>query len=143
MSPPHAILAALGTPETAATVLATAEQLAAAIPNSGVLLCRVMPSEAADDRAPDAVLARELTNARLWRARERMQRALGREVETLLRFGDPADQLLKLCVERAIGFLIVGPVDRPPWPRRVFGSVAQRLAWEAPCSVILARPPRS
>jgi nucleotide-binding universal stress UspA family protein len=53
-------------------------------------------------------------------------------------FGDPADQLAKVARRLRVSLMVVG--SRGLGGARRLGSVGERLAHEAPCSVLVSRP---
>lgn len=57
----------------------------------------------------------------------------------MVEFGSPADCLLQVAERERANLLVVGPHTRKDLARAVLGSVAQQVAREARCSVIVSR----
>lgn len=68
------------------------------------------------------------------------ERALGRPVHGQLAYGRPAVRVVEAARSLAADYVVIGPVDRSLWQRAVFGSAAEAILREAPCTVVLARP---
>jgi nucleotide-binding universal stress UspA family protein len=64
----------------------------------------------------------------------RMSRDL--EIETVMRHGDPAEELLKAC-EDGIDLLVLGSRGYGPVGSVLLGSVSHRVVREAPCAVVV------
>lgn len=64
--------------------------------------------------------------------------ALGREPTVVRESGDPSDRILELAVGERVGLVVVG--SRGLTGVRALGSVSERVAHRAPCSVLVARP---
>jgi nucleotide-binding universal stress UspA family protein len=60
-------------------------------------------------------------------------------IETLLLSGHPADELVDLAAERRSDLIVVGARGLTPSQRFLIGSVSQRVARHAPCSVLVTR----
>jgi nucleotide-binding universal stress UspA family protein len=75
-------------------------------------------------------------------ALEEDSRALSEEAgvapASLEEFGDPADQIAKVARRERVSLLFIG--SRGLDGARRLGSVGERLAHEAPCSVLVSRP---
>lgn len=63
----------------------------------------------------------------------------GRPVEAVLLRGDPAAEIVRLAGERGFDALVLGTHGRDVPERLVFGSVAQAVARDAGCSVLVVR----
>ncbi len=89
--------------------------------------------------AIDAELAREAEAARAEAARE-LEGLPG--AEAVLATGSPAQRLLALAAEEEATLLAVGTHGTSRAAGILLGTVATRLLHEAPCAVLVARPPR-
>ncbi|WP_242354964.1 universal stress protein [Anaeromyxobacter sp. SG64] len=67
------------------------------------------------------------------------ERRVGAPVRTEVVAGDPATEVLRLA-RRGSGLLVLGARGRSAPGGRRLGSVAARVAREAPCPVIVVRP---
>ena len=56
--------------------------------------------------------------------------------------GEPAAEVVRLAKEGDFDLVVVGTHGRHGVKRLLLGSVAERIVREAPCSVLLARPPQ-
>jgi nucleotide-binding universal stress UspA family protein len=63
---------------------------------------------------------------------------VGIEAATIEEFGNPAEQIADVARRERVSLLVVG--SRGLGGARILGSVGERLAHEAPCSVLVARP---
>ena len=63
---------------------------------------------------------------------------LGIEAATIEEFGNPAEQIADVARRERVSLLVVG--SRGLGGARILGSVGERLAHEAPCSVLVTRP---
>lgn len=61
----------------------------------------------------------------------------GIDYETQEEIGDPSEQLIEVCERRNADVLVVGRRGEGFFRRMVLGSVANHLAHEAPCPVVL------
>lgn len=61
----------------------------------------------------------------------------GIDYETQEEIGDPSEQLIEVCERRNADVLVVGRRGEGFFRRIVLGSVANHLAHEAPCPVVL------
>lgn len=67
-------------------------------------------------------------------------RALGAEVTGMVRSGTPADEIMAAAQEWQADLIVVGARGHSALERFLLGSVSQKLATYAPCSVLIARP---
>jgi nucleotide-binding universal stress UspA family protein len=67
--------------------------------------------------------------------------ATGREPTVVAGHGDPADAIVDAAAAEDPSLLVVGSHGRTGL--RALGSVSERVAHHAPCSVLVVRPPRS
>lgn len=72
---------------------------------------------------------------------ERMARAHGLDVETTIREGDPADEILVYADEIDASIIVAGTHGRSGVKRRLIGSVAENLVRHADCPVMTVRLP--
>src|SRR5690606_24304606 len=61
-------------------------------------------------------------------------------VESCLRSGHPADELVELASERRSDLIVIGARGLTPSQRFLVGSVSMTVARHAPCSVLVTRP---
>jgi len=69
-------------------------------------------------------------------------RRRGLSVETQLRRGSPAAALVDVAAERAARLIVVAPPTRAGAARLLPGELADTVARQAPCDVLIARPGR-
>jgi len=74
---------------------------------------------------------------------ERMAEVHGVAVETAIREGDPADEILAYAEEIEADAIVSGTHGRSGIKRRLIGSVAERLVRHATCPVMTVRLPES
>jgi nucleotide-binding universal stress UspA family protein len=86
------------------------------------------------------VAAVESTLAR-WR--DEAERVSGRPVRTALLAGDPATEIVGFARERGFDVLVLATHGRTGLGRLVLGSVAEKVARAAPCTVVVARRPEA
>jgi nucleotide-binding universal stress UspA family protein len=55
--------------------------------------------------------------------------------------GPPSDAIVRLAAEQGVDLIVIGTSGRRGIDRLLLGSVALRVVREAPCSVLVARPP--
>jgi universal stress protein A len=132
------------------SVFAVDEALHAAETVRGTRLVAVLVLPA--NTTSGAVDAEELTNELVERAGENLTqllgaraRALGLEpgsVDSRVRFGAPAEQLLALSRELGAQLIAVGTHGRQGLSHLLVGSVAEEVMRKASCSVLIARSPR-
>lgn len=67
-----------------------------------------------------------------------LRHEVGIEPDTIEEFGNPAEQVAEAARRERVSLLVVG--SRGLGGARRLGSVGERLAHEAPCSVLVARP---
>jgi nucleotide-binding universal stress UspA family protein len=106
----------------------------------GPLVAPPMPFEAASWPAPGAISVEQRDQARR-EAQARLEDLAGLEVdcELVVTEGDPAADVVKAAEERSAGLVVVGGVGRTGLARVLLGSVAEKVARRAPCSVLVAR----
>ena len=90
----------------------------------------------ASPRAVERVLGAEEV---LEEWRREAERRLGAPVQARLARGEPAAELRRLACEERFDLLVVGTHGGAHLGRLVLGSVADRVAREAPCPVLIAR----
>ncbi|MFT3927699.1 MAG: universal stress protein [Myxococcales bacterium] len=107
----------------------------------------VVPGEG---ESRDAALERVMTDAPLLLRRRAqlacaayMPEGMSLELSASAVIGKPAAGLTQAAIERDADLLIVGTQDRGAFARMLRPSVAARLAREAPCPVLIARPKRA
>jgi len=84
----------------------------------------------------NAVQARE-DEKELARWAAEAERAAGRPVRARARAGDAAAEILRHAREEGCDLLVIGTHGRTGIPRLVLGSVAERVARQAPCPVLV------
>jgi nucleotide-binding universal stress UspA family protein len=70
---------------------------------------------------------------------EEAERVTGRAVNATVIPGTAADEILRFVRERGHDLVVVGTHGRKGVQRLLLGSVAERVAREAPCSVLVVR----
>jgi nucleotide-binding universal stress UspA family protein len=70
---------------------------------------------------------------------EEAERAVGRAVSSTVLPGFAADEVLRFVREHRSDLLVVGTHGKRGVQRLLLGSVAERVAREAPCSVLVTR----
>jgi nucleotide-binding universal stress UspA family protein len=86
------------------------------------------PNDASDADAELEAVHAELTEA-----------GLEHEVRQVIRGTDPADDLIKVAVEVAAEFIVIGLRRRSPVGKLILGSSAQRVLLDAPCPVLAVK----
>ncbi len=95
---------------------------------------RERAAEAFPARDVEADLGRELEG---WRGEA--ERLAGRAVQTIVRTGAPAAEIVRFAAERKADLVVVGTRGRTGLERAVLGSVAEAVVRHAPCAVLVAR----
>jgi nucleotide-binding universal stress UspA family protein len=67
-------------------------------------------------------------------------RQAGYTVSTIIRFGDPVQEILNLIVEEKVDLVAMASHGRTGLNRLMFGSVAEEVLREAPAPVLLLHP---
>jgi nucleotide-binding universal stress UspA family protein len=62
-------------------------------------------------------------------------------VTTLIREGNPANEILAAADQGEYDLIVVGATEATDMKHQVLGSVSTKVAWNAPCSVLLVRVP--
>ncbi len=62
-------------------------------------------------------------------------------VTTLIREGIPANEILSAADQGDYDLIVVGATEATDMKHQVLGSVSSKVAWNAPCSVLLVRVP--
>ena len=75
----------------------------------------------------------------LLRKLSRSLAAPDREVETMIRRGSPADEIIKTCRDMSADLVLVGFKGTSNSPEFLLGSVAHKVVRYAPCSVLVAK----
>jgi nucleotide-binding universal stress UspA family protein len=65
----------------------------------------------------------------------------GCQIEEIVRFGKPPEEILRVAEAREAQLIVLGMHGRSALDRMMFGSSAQRVVREAPCPVLTIRPP--
>lgn len=134
----------MGSSDLAHRVLDVGIRLAELMPGAHLHVVHVLPDLAAT--AGKSVehmqieLLREFGETRVAHACEVAQRRVVPSVAGHLLYGEPASAIATLVRDLHAEVLVLGPSDRVPWRRAVFGSVLDRLLREAPCHVLVAQP---
>lgn len=102
-----------------------------------VLLLHVIPSERPSDEGvtPSEALARTYLDAVAARLH-----AANVTARPIVRFGPPAETILREIAEQRVDLVILGSNIRRGLPRLFLGSVAEEIIAQAPCPVLLIRP---
>ncbi len=104
-------------------------------PGAEAVLLRVLPAKAAPGSAPseaEATRHLELAAARL--------RAIGVRVQTRVRAGDPAEQILECASAEACTWILMATHGRTGLSRWLRGSVAERVLRAADVPLLVANP---
>ncbi len=89
--------------------------------------------------------AEELLERRREEARDLLAEAedraadYGRSVETAVAVGQPADEIVEYAAENELDLIVVGSHGRTGFSRVLLGSVAERVARQAPVPVTIVR----
>jgi nucleotide-binding universal stress UspA family protein len=86
-----------------------------------------------DDSDASEVFAERL----LVEASDRADPVIGKPARTLLRWGDPAEAIIKTIAEEKFDALVMGRRGRGQLSDLLLGSVSQKLASLAPCVVVI------
>ena len=86
-----------------------------------------------DDADASEVIAERL----LVEASERADPVIGKPVKRLLRWGDPAEAIIKAIAEEKFDAIVMGRRGRGQLSGLLLGSVSQKLASLAPCIVVI------
>jgi nucleotide-binding universal stress UspA family protein len=70
------------------------------------------------------------------------EKLVGAKVAAVVLPGEPATEVVRFAKEGNYDLLVVATHGRHGVKRLLLGSVAERVVREAPCSVLVARPPR-
>jgi nucleotide-binding universal stress UspA family protein len=70
-------------------------------------------------------------------------RGLRLSVSTRLEQGNPANEILSEAERGQYDLIVVGATSTRDLKRRMLGSVSSKIAWNAPCSVLIVREPES
>ena len=77
--------------------------------------------------------------------REQMDRMINSastvNVETIVRFEDVADEIVRVAEEKACDMIVLGTHGRTGLPRLLMGSVAEEVVRKAPCPVLTVKTP--
>jgi nucleotide-binding universal stress UspA family protein len=99
----------------------------------------------APERFVDAMtLDRLLAEARRWALRQlaKLARAAGKRgirATTLVRLGDPAEQIVRAARSTGADVIVIGTHGRRGWSKFLLGSVAERVVATARCPVVTVR----
>ena len=95
------------------------------------------------DRTEAGVLEKEMTReaAVIVEELRKKLRPSGASVETAIDEGNPADALLSEAERGQYDLLVVGASGTRDLKHSMLGSVSAKLAWNAPCSVLIVREP--
>jgi nucleotide-binding universal stress UspA family protein len=133
--------------DTATTAVTEAADLAAHL-GAQLLVLTAFPN-VADTRLGEQ--ARNMPAPKHWRSTQRAEAeevlatavdSLGRtdvSVETLAQEGDPAEAILQVAEEREADIIVVGNKGMTGVKRFLLGSVPNKVAHHAPCSVFIVR----
>ncbi len=74
--------------------------------------------------------------------RREAERLAGRPVRAALAAGSPAAEVARFAADAKADLVVVGTRGRKRLERAVLGSVAEGIVRNAPCAVLVARPPQ-
>jgi nucleotide-binding universal stress UspA family protein len=100
---------------------------------SATYRARGVAEEGSGDGVPDSTLSRVLTEAAATVG------ALGVEVETHARVGEPADAILEVAEQKEAGLIVVGNKGMSAGRRWLLGDVPNKVAHHASCNVLILR----
>ena len=95
------------------------------------------------ERSDAGVLEKQMTregSAIVNQARD-LLRGTGASVETAMDEGNPADAILGEAERGQYDLIVLGASGRRDLKHSMLGSVSSKLAWNAPCSVLVVREP--
>jgi nucleotide-binding universal stress UspA family protein len=105
--------------------------------DADVLLLHVLPPGALD---PAAVSPTEATARTYLDTVAARLRNAGVRATSVLRSGPPAAAIVDEAISQGASLIVLGANVRPPLPTVVLGSVADQVARQAPCPVLLINP---
>ena len=76
---------------------------------------------------------------RLFYVVEKAAREAGVALESLVNYGDPAEELLYFAKEKGCDVIVIGSSGKGMVKRTVLGSVSTKVALQAQCSVYIVR----
>lgn len=135
MSPVPSVLVAVDFSPSSDAALEMTARLASALGVEAVLL-HVDPLPETAPLAGEAAGRRDLARSALERSRQSMIE-LGVSTVTLLRPGDPAQEILRVASARAPSFIVVGSHGQSPATTPLLGSVADRVVRYSPYPVLV------
>lgn len=97
------------------------------------------------ERSDAGVLEKEMTRegqVMVEKARD-ILRPTGAALETLVEEGNPADEILSEAERGQYDLIVLGATGARDLKHSMLGSVSAKIAWNAPCSVLLVREPVS
>lgn len=97
------------------------------------------------ERSDAGVLEKEFTREGeviIEQARD-LLRPTGAAVETSIVQGNPADEILSEADRGQFDLIVVGAIGDRDLKHSMLGSVSSKIAWNAPCSVLIVREPAS
>jgi nucleotide-binding universal stress UspA family protein len=97
-------------------------------PDWSVTLLTVLPGAGAEDGSAAQAAARETLHA------------AGIPTQSEVRYGNPAEEILRLAESSSTDLIVVGSRGMGAVARFLLGSVAERVARHASCPVLVARP---
>ena len=95
------------------------------------------------ERSEAGVLEKEMTREAhviIEQARDHL-RGSRAAVETMIDEGNPADEILSECEGGQYDLIVVGASGTRDLKHSMLGSVSTKIAWNAPCSVLIVREP--
>jgi nucleotide-binding universal stress UspA family protein len=97
------------------------------------------------ERSDEGVLEKEMTREAeviVQQARS-LLRPSRASVSTMIDQGNPADEILSEAERGSYDLLVLGATGERDLKHSMLGSVSSKIAWNAPCSVLLVREPPS
>jgi nucleotide-binding universal stress UspA family protein len=137
------VLAAVDTSKLASKVVETAARLARRTwPNAQLHLLHVFRSSPIDRPAQAGIRTEDLladAQSYLDHHVRMARRQCPAAVTAHLAAGDPVDEILKRARSLSADLLIIGTEDKVGLERLLLGSVAEKVAKRAPCTVLMVR----
>jgi len=70
---------------------------------------------------------------------EKSAREVGVALESLVIYGDPAEELIHIAREKSCDVIVIGSSGKGAVKRTLLGSVSTKVALQAQCSVYIVR----
>jgi len=104
-------------------------------PSQESLVIDYLPDESAGARRSDL----QDTKRRIFSVVEKAARDAGIDLQVLTRFGDPADEILRVAEEMAADVIVIGSSGKGRLRRALHGSTSAKVMHHCRCSVYVVR----